>query len=201
MKTVAGFVPHDRRAWHRGELLDLLGDSSLLVRVEQAENDYLCFVRQLASARETDKEVRADLEALAKALATLHRIYTPGGSAKAIFEGAAVEYVGTGTLQHLRDAVASLPGELLVRASTAAHERFQCRKHRQPDPIRAERLRLVDALAFIAKDAGIAVKRRERTGEESELHRLVAWVFDRVNIDTDADSVIRDMIEGNIASA
>lgn len=182
MKSFAGFVTTDRRAWHRDKLLAMLGDEALVQRVEQAENDYLHFAPQLAQGRESDKDAQNDLRELAGALATLHRLYTPGGSAKAIFEGVAIQYVGADVLQRLRDTVSQLPGELMAQAATVAHEQFHPRRHRPDDPLKAERLRLVDVLAGIAHNAGIEVERNDRDGALSEFGQLLAYIYDRLHI-------------------
>jgi hypothetical protein len=84
VKHYSGFVPTDRRAWHRAELLALLdGDPALLAQVERAENDYLFRVTQ-AQACEADATIRDELTAIVKAMETLQHMYTPGGSAKEI---------------------------------------------------------------------------------------------------------------------
>ena len=195
MKSFAGFIPASRRAWHREKLLELLGgEESLLDKIEQAENHYLFFLPRMAEGKETDKQIKIELEALTAALKTLHAAYTPGGSAKALFEGEAVGLVGAEILFQLRDAVSGHPGELLIQASAAAADEFSVRESRKPESGPALRFELVDRLAQIAEEAGIDVQRNGRDGQPSTFNQLLQFAYDRVGIDVKPDGDIRAIL-------
>lgn len=195
MKHYSGFVPTDRRAWHRAELLALLGgDDALLAQLEQAENDYLFRAGQ-AQACEADAIIRDELAALAEAVETLQSIYNPGGSAKAFFEGEAFPLVRGDRLQQLRDLFQGAAGEALAMAARAAADKFKVRNGRPPDYLVTERRALVEAVAAIAERTGITVSRGSLPFSE-----LLGAVFDRVGAESDSasfvDEEIRHYIKG-----
>lgn len=200
MKSYAGFVPNDRRAWRRAKLLELLkGDGALLESLEQAENDYLFRTGQ-AQACESDATIRDELKALAEAVETLQSIYNPGGSAKAVFEGEAAGLAGAQRVQALRDLFHGAAGEAMALAARAAADKFRVRKHRVPALIVAERRHLVDAVAIIAERAGIKVVRLRRDGSKLPFVELLGFVFDRVGIEFDQDSFIDEEIRQHLES-
>ncbi len=200
MKSFSGFVPNDRRAWHRAELLQLLGDDeSLLEQLQQAENNYLFFVAGVARSMESDRSIHDDIKALAEALEVIQSIYNPGGAAKALFEGEAFRLVGGAKLQDMRDLFQGVPGEGLVMAARAALDKHQLQGGRPTKPQTIERRRLVAILAEIAARAGIEVKRADRAGNQPPFAMLLTYVFDRVEIDYESahfvDSAIREYLE------
>lgn len=189
MKHYAGFVPTDRRAWHRAELLALLGgDDALLAQVERAENDYL-FRAEQAQACEADATIRDELVALSEAVETLQSIYNPGGSAKAFFEGEAFPLVRGDRLQQLRDLFQGAAGEALAMAARAAADKFRVRTHRTPDYLVTERRALVEAVAAIAKRAGIRTSRGSLP-----FSGLLSLVFDRVGAESESASFVDEEI-------
>lgn len=197
MKSFSGFIPNDRRAWHRAQLLELLGgDEALVEQIERAENDYLFFVQGVATNDEKAKPIKKDLEALVKAFEALQKIYKAGGSAKALLEGEACRLVGAAPLQALRSAFEGVPGEHLLMAARAALEKHQGRAG-QP-PLLARRW-LVDGVAHVAAQAKIKVKRPDRDDSEAPFFLLLNYVFDRVGIESDSvsvvDNAIRDYLE------
>lgn len=197
MKSFSGFIPNDRRAWHRAQLLELLGgDESLVEQIERAENDYLFFVQAAAANDEKAQPIKKDLKALVKAFEALQKIYNPGGSAKDLLEGEACRLVGAAPLQALRSAFEGAPGEGMLMAARAALEKHQGQGGRPP---LLERRSLVADVAHIAAQAKIKVKRPETDGSESPFFLLLDYVFDRVGIDNDnvsvVDNAIRDYLE------
>lgn len=198
MKSFIAFAPTAKRPKRRDQILVMMGgNESLMARVEKAESDYLLFKGPLVAKRESDSQIESDLQDLAAALKTLRNLYNPGGSARAIFEGWAAKFAGADIAAQLRDTMSDRQGEALVLAANAAVEDFQPRKHRPPDPLKAERLRLVRNLADIAKDAGISVKRSGRDGTPSKIHELLECVFDRLKIVADPDGDIREILENH----
>lgn len=200
MKSYAGFVPNDRRVWHRADLLQMLcGEEKLYAQLEQAENNYLLRAGQ-AQACESDATIRHELKALAEAVETLQSIYNPGGSAKAIFEGEAAGLAGAQRVQALRDLFHGAAGEALALAARASADKFQVRKHRVPALVVAERRHLVDAVAVIAERVGIKVVRLKRDGSKPPFVELLGFVFDRVDIEFDQDSFIDEEIRQHLES-
>lgn len=200
MKSFSGFVPDDRRAWHRKEMVGLLGGrEDLFERIEQAENDYRFFVSGVASSVESDRAIHDDLDAMVEAIEVLQSLYNPGGSAKALFEGEAFRLVGGPKLQAMRDLFQGVPGEGLVMAACAALEKHQVRVGRPADTLKIERQRLVANVAHIAEEAGITVKRLDRSGGDNQFVVLLSHIFDRVEIENDSlsfvDSAIREHLE------
>lgn len=205
MKSSSGFVPTDRRrAWYRAELLELLGGNETLMNlVERAENDYLDLVGGATKGLETDRAIHDDLQALAEAIEVLQSIYNPGGSARALFEGEALRLVGGANVQNMRDLFSGVPGDALVMAARGALEQHQVPNGRPASPHKIVRHRLVAAIAAIAEQAGITVRRQDRAGDPSTFERLLEFVFDRTEIDTDnfkADTAIKYFLETRASS-
>lgn len=194
MKSYSGFIPNDRRAWHRTELLALLGgDAALLAQVERAENDYL-FRAEQAQSCEADATIRDELAALSEAVETLQSIYNPGGSAKALFEGEAFPLVRGDRVQQLRDLFQGAAGEALAMAARAATDKFKVRRHGTPDYLVTQRRHLVEAVAAIAERAGVKIKRPPRDGSKPPFVELLGFVFDRVGIEYGTDSFVDEEI-------
>lgn len=194
MKSYSGFVPTDRRAWHRAELLALLGgDAALLEQVERAENEYLFRAGQ-AQAYEADATIRVELKALAEAVETLQSIYNPGGSAKAYFEGEAFPLIRGDRLQQLREMFQGAAGEALAMAARAAADKFKVRTHGTHNYLVTERRALVEAVAAIADRAGIRIERLRRDGSKPPFVEILGFVFDRAGVEFEKDSFIDEEI-------
>jgi hypothetical protein len=194
VKSYSDFVPTDSRAWHRAELLALLGgNAALLAQIEQAENDYL-FRAGHAQACEADATIRDELKALAEAVETLQSIYNPGGSAKAVFEGEAFALLRGQPIQMMRDLFQGETGEALVMAAHTAADKFKVRKHREPALKVTERRHLAEAIATIAERAGIRIERLSRDGSKPPFAELLAFVFDRAGVEFERDSFIDEEI-------
>lgn len=195
MKTFAGWISDEINDRFRHEMVELLGGNvELMEQVERAENEYLLFVEQ-STRGESDKSIQHDLTALLNAVEVLESLYNPPGAARALFEGRALGLAGADIVRQFKDLFSAEKGRALAMAARVALDNHKVRAHRSNAAPVAERMILVETVAQIAEQAGIAVKRNDRTGNPAPFERLLQFVFKRSGIEVKPDSAIQKLLE------
>lgn len=179
----------------RERILELLNhDESVLADIESALSRYFALMPDAMEKEKTDKEVRKELDRLAKAISTINEILQSRGRARWLFLDACGEYIEDGTLlrlQRLEGALYDEGGDLLIEAAQSASAALDVSSGRDNSPEKNARLHLVGEVARAVEKIDMRAVRSEG-GEFVELLQLV---YEGAGIEIKAEGDIKNWKE------